>query len=200
MVVRIKGDKRSTTQSGSRSLRLESLEDRRLLSVTVPTGYATPSYKALLSSNGVSALATAASTGLSPAQLRQAYGFNNISFNGGTVAGNGAGTTIAIVDAYDDPNIASDLKAFDAKFGLADPTFTKVNQTGGTKMPTADADWSVEISLDVEWAHAIAPGAKIMLVEAASSSMSDLMTAVNYRPQCGRRGRGVDELGRRRVL
>src|SRR5262249_50727787 len=86
---------------------------------------------------------------------------------------------IAIVDAYDDPNIAGDLQKFDAAFGLPNPSFTKVNQTGGTKLPAANSGWATEIALDVEWAHAIAPGAKIVLVEANSSSMSDLMTAVN---------------------
>src|SRR5262249_11545073 len=119
-------------------------------------------------------------TGFSPSQVRHAYGFDQITFSYGTVVGDGSGQTIAIVDAYDDPNIASDLKAFDAKFGLADPTFTKVNQSGGTTMPAADGGWASEIALDVEWAHAIAPGASILLVEANSNSDSDLFTAVQY--------------------
>lgn len=171
-----KGKRRQS--SGNRTLRLEPLEDRQLLSLTVPAGYAIPDYKVLLSSNGVTALATAAPTGYTPAQLRLAYGFDKISFNG--VTGDGAGTTIAIVDAYDDPNIAADLHKFDVQFGLADPVFTKVNQYGSASPPTADAGWSVEIALDVEWAHAMAPKANILLVEAASSSMNDLMTAVDY--------------------
>ena len=116
--------------------------------------------------------------GYSPAQIKQAYGFNQISFNG--TAGDGTGTTIAIVDAYDDPNIASDLHQFDLAFGLPDPpSFTKVNESGGTSsFPAANSGWITEIALDVEWAHAIAPGAKILLVEANSSSFSDLLTAV----------------------
>src|SRR5437762_41574 len=90
-----------------------------------------------------------------PAQIRHAYGFDRITFSNGTVQGDGTGQTIAIVDAYDQPNIATDLHTFDTTFGLADPpSFTKVNQSGGTSYPTVDAGWGLEISLDVEWAHA----------------------------------------------
>src|SRR5262249_55449928 len=94
--------------------------------------------------------------------------------------GDGRNTTIAIVDAYADPNIANDLHQFDVQFGLADPVLTVVNQNGSTtNLPAADPGWITEIALDVEWAHAIAPGANILLVEANSASYSDLMTAVN---------------------
>src|SRR5205823_7091997 len=109
-----------------------------------------------------------------------AYGFDQISFNNGTVAADGSGTTIAIVDAYDDPNIANDLHQFDVKFGLPDPVFTKVNQNGGSTPPTADHGWASEIALDVEWAHAIAPKAAILLVEADDNSYGNLFTAVGY--------------------
>ena len=148
-------------------LRLENLEPR-----DVPAVVFTPDY-ILEHASGATPFGSTGPTGLSPAAIRQAYGFDQVSYTG-------AGTTIAIVDAYDDPTIASDLHAFDQKFGLADPTFTKVNQAGGSAMPTADAGWAGEISLDVEWAHAIAPGANILLVEANSASDSDLMTAVAY--------------------
>ncbi len=116
--------------------------------------------------------------GFAPSQISQAYGFNQISFNG--VAGNGSGQTIAIVDAYDDPNINSDLQTFDAQFGLPNPTFTVLNQNGGTSLPGSDSTggWEVEESLDVEWAHAMAPAANIVLVEANSADMNDLLTAV----------------------
>jgi hypothetical protein len=115
-----------------------------------------------------------------PAQIQQAYRFNKIAFNG--VAGNGAGETIAIVDAYDDPNIQADLNVFDTQFGLPGTTVTRVSQAGGTTYPAADSTggWELEESLDVEWAHAVAPGAKIMLVEASSPNDSDLLTAVSY--------------------
>jgi hypothetical protein len=119
--------------------------------------------------------------GFSPQQLRQAYGFNQITFNNGTVKGDGSGQTIAIIDAYSQPNIANDLKTFDLTYGLAaPPSFTVVNQYGGSTLPSADAVWGLEESLDVEWAHAMAPGARILLVEANSTNWSDLLTAINY--------------------
>jgi hypothetical protein len=152
-------------------LLVELLESRELLS-----GF-TPDY-VILPHAGATPFGSAGPTGMTPSQIRQAYGFNQITFNG--VAGNGAGATIAIVDAYDDPKIANDLHQFDLAFGLPDPTFTKVNQSGGATMPAANAGWSSEIALDVEWAHAIAPAAKILLVEANDSSYANLMTAVTY--------------------
>jgi hypothetical protein len=153
---------------------LENLEERTVPTVAYPTIHLFPG--ALVPHSGTSLPA-----GLSPSQVRTAYGFNLISFSNGTVAGNGSGQTIAIVDAYDQPNLASDLATFDSTFGIAaPPSFTKVNETGGTALPAANASWGLEESLDVEWAHAIAPGAKIMLVEANSSSLNDLLTAVNY--------------------
>ncbi|MCL4506320.1 MAG: peptidase S8/S53 subtilisin kexin sedolisin [Chloroflexi bacterium] len=93
--------------------------------------------------------------------------------------------TIAIVDAYDDPTAEKDLNVFSAQYGLppcttANGCFKKVNQTGGTKYPRANAGWALEISLDVQWAHAIAPGAKILLVEASSNSFANLLAAEDY--------------------
>jgi hypothetical protein len=123
--------------------------------------------------------ASAGPVGYTPAQVRHAYGFDQIRFAG--KPGDGSGTTIAIVDAYDNPNIASDLAAFDAYFGLqAPPSFTKVNQSGGSTLPAADAGWAQEIALDVEWAHAIAPAANILLVEANDKSATNLFSAVDY--------------------
>src|SRR6185436_7654884 len=125
-------------------------------------------------------MSTASPGGYTPAQVRHAYGFDNIFFANGTIAGDGAGTTIAIVDAYNNPTIANDLVQFSLAFGLPQANFTKVNQTGGTSYPANVAGWATEIALDVEWAHAIAPRANILLVEANSNSYNDLMTAVNY--------------------
>src|SRR5579884_1565892 len=120
-------------------------------------------------------------TGFSPQQISQAYNFNHITFNGGAIKGDGSGQTIAIVDPYSQPHIVSDLQTFDSTYGLsAPPAFTVVNQFGGTTLPVADASWGLEESLDVEWAHAIAPGAKLLLVEATSTNWPDLMAAVNY--------------------
>lgn len=116
-------------------------------------------------------------SGYSPIQIKGAYDLPS--------ADTGAGTTIAIVDAYDDPTAASDFDTFSQQFGL--PTiaggcncFTKVNQTGGTKYPRTNSGWALEISLDIEWAHAIAPQAHILLVEASSSSFTNLLAAEDY--------------------
>ncbi len=156
-----------------RSLVLEALETRELLSGLHPEYI-------LFSRDGATPMGTAGPTGMTPAQIRQAYGINQISFNNGTVTGDGSGTTIAIVDAYDDPNIANDLHQFDVKFGLPDPTFKKVNQSGGSSLPAANGGWASEIALDVEWAHAVAPGAGILLVEASDTSYSNLFAAATY--------------------
>ena len=108
-------------RAGSRRMRLETLETRCLLSATVP-GMAVPTYTHFASAP----YASSGPTGYTPAQMRAAYGFSNSNISSLT----GAGTTIAIVDAYDDPTIASDLQTFDKQFGLANPTFTKENQNG----------------------------------------------------------------------
>ena len=125
---------------------------------------------------------TLPTVGLTPAQVRTAYGFNQIALgtSGQPIAGDGSGQTIAIVDAYDDPTIASDLQQFDKVFGLPDASFTKAMPEG---TPAANAEWSEEIALDVEWAHAIAPGAKILLVEAPTASIQDMLQAVDYARQ-----------------
>ena len=118
--------------------------------------------------------ATKAPAGLTPGQIKAAYNFPT-SLTAGT------GQTIAIVDAYDDPTAASDLAAFSSQFKLpCNGCFSKVNQTGGTSYPKADPGWALEISLDVQWAHAIAPGAQILLVEANSPSFTNLMAAEDY--------------------
>jgi len=92
--------------------------------------------------------------------------------------------TIGIVDAYNDANVASDLTTFDTYYGLpactaANGCFTKVNESGGTSYPSSNSDWSLEISLDVEMAHAICQNCKVLLVEANSASLADLGTAEN---------------------
>src|SRR5262249_12452160 len=99
-----------------RSLRMEELELRNLLSAS---GFTTDYIEIPAASSGIS--------GYTPAQIRAAYGFSNLSF--GSVAADGTGQTIAIIDAYNDPNIASDLAAFDKALGIAaPPSFKVVNQ------------------------------------------------------------------------
>jgi hypothetical protein len=125
---------------------------------------------------------TLLSSAYTPIQIRHAYGFDRVGFEDAThglVAGDGTGMTIGIIDWYDDPNIASDLAVFDNTYGIpAPPSFTKLNQTGGTIFPSANAQGAQEIAIDVEYAHAMAPGANILLVEANSSADSDLHAAV----------------------
>jgi kumamolisin len=90
------------------------------------------------------------------------------------VGGSGA---IAIVDAYDYPTAAADLNTFSTQFGLPPANF-QVVYANGTR-PSTDCGWNQEAALDIEWAHAMASGATIYLVEAASSSLSDLLAAVD---------------------
>ncbi len=131
-----------------------------------------------ITADGAQPDATTGPSGLAPATIQAAYGFPTAK----TV---GAGQTIAIVDAYGDPTAEPDLASFSSQYGLpacstVSGCFSRVNQTGGTIHPPTDAGWALEISLDVQWAHAIAPAAKILLVEATTSSFANLMTAEDY--------------------
>jgi subtilase family serine protease len=168
----------------TRVVMAEVLETRRLLSaIPNPSAFALNELAYPQGDGPPSSDATASPQGYSPTQIKDAYGISNISF--GSVTGNGAGQTIAIVDAYNNPNLVdstsssfdtSDLHMFDAAMGLPDPpSFTKINQTGGTSYPATDDGWANEAALDVEWTHAIAPDANIVLVEANSTQLSDLL-------------------------
>jgi subtilase family serine protease len=130
---------------------------------------------------------------LTPAQVSHAYGFDAVRFVVGnnTYRADGTGQTIAIVDAYRAPNIFSDVDVFDRTYRATNRSESSLyNQYGPANSfltvatpqgtPSISSGWSQEIALDVEWAHAIAPGAKILLVEAKSSSMTDLLNAVDY--------------------
>jgi hypothetical protein len=117
-------------------------------------------------------------SGLTPAQLTHAYGLDAITFttpSGATVKGDGTGTTIALIEAYHDPTLVGDLQAFDRAYHLPDPSLNVVSLGGSG----SNAAWSLEESLDVEWAHAIAPGASIVVVEARSQSLAALQAAIN---------------------
>ncbi|MEZ0110282.1 hypothetical protein ABH920_004297 [Catenulispora sp. EB89] len=113
--------------------------------------------------------------GYGPSQLQSAYNLTSAS------ASNGAGRTIAIVDAYDDANAASDLAAYRSAAGLPAANFTKVNQNGQTSplpaAPPSGDDWTVEESLDLDMASAICPLCKIVLVEANDDSSDGLYVA-----------------------
>ncbi|MFF7351850.1 putative Ig domain-containing protein [Streptomyces filipinensis] len=123
-----------------------------------------------------SALAAAAPSGLSPANLHSAY---NLPTTGGS------GLTVAIVDAYNDPNAESDLATYRSTYGLsactkANGCFKQVSQTGSTtSLPTNDTGWAGEEALDLDMVSAVCPNCSIVLVEANSANDSDLGTAEN---------------------
>ncbi len=142
---------------------------------------------------------TSSPSGYYPGDLQSAYGLQSALANMTTPGG----ATVAIVDAYDDPYAASNLANYRTTMNSAiDPAtnlqgskipplcsstvtsgcvhFTKVNQTGGTSYPTANSSWSEEISLDLDMVSAICPDCNIVLVEASSSSFSNLAAAVAY--------------------
>jgi hypothetical protein len=179
-----------------RTLAIEALESRSLLSAIppLPLGWhAAPTSRVHWIANPTAG-GSSSPSGLSPSQVRGSYGlgiYNGGALSGGVtfkngVAGDGTGQTIAIVDAYDDPNAASDLNAFSTYYGLptfgggGGPTFTKLNQTGGAALPSTDPSspwsgsgsttWEMEESLDIEWAHVMAPMANIILFEASDAS------------------------------
>jgi subtilase family serine protease len=115
-----------------------------------------------------------APSGYGPSDLTSAY----------ALPSGGSGQTVAIVDAYDDPNAESDLGTYRSQYGLpacttANGCFKKVNETGGSTPPSADAGWAEEESLDVDMVSAVCPSCHILLVEASQPSTDDLGTAVN---------------------
>jgi len=120
-------------------------------------------------------------SGYGPADLRSAY---NLTATGS------ATQTVAIVDAYDDPNAEADLGTYRSQFGLSACTtvngcFRKVGQTGTSKPPRANGGWAQEISLDLDMVSAICPDCHILLVEASSASLTNLGTAVNTAARLG---------------
>ena len=151
--------------------------DSRAVCASPPSGYAHCHALVVTDAHG-NPYASVSPTGLDPGTIKSVYNFPTSS-----TAGSGA--TIAIVDAYDDPTAENDLGVFSSQYGLpacttANGCFKKVNQMGSTKYPRSNSGWALEISLDIQWAHAIAPGAKILLVEANSNSFSNLLAAEDY--------------------
>ena len=114
--------------------------------------------------------------GYSPSQLQNAYNLPSATA--------GSGQTVAIIDAYDNPNAELDLSVYRALFGLpacttANGCFKKVDQNGGTSYPTANSAWAEETSLDLDMVSAICPNCNILLVEASAASFQSLGTAVD---------------------
>ena len=116
-----------------------------------------------------------APAGYGPADLQSAYSLP---------AGGGSGQTIAIVDAYDDPTAEADLAVYRQQYGLpactsASGCFSKVDQRGDTSYPPADGGWDGEISLDLDMVSAVAPDARILLVEADDDDQANLGASVD---------------------
>ena len=120
--------------------------------------------------------ASTSPVGYVPAQIRHAYGLDLLT-NGG------AGQVIAIVDAYGSPTAQNDLNVFSDKFGL--PRTTVQIVYGGSRVTRANAGWALETSLDLEWAHALAPKAKIILAVASSASIANLVAAIDAATKAG---------------
>lgn len=120
--------------------------------------------------------------GLGPSDIQSAYNLSPTA---------GQGRTVAIVDAYDNPNAEADLAAYREHYGLpactsANGCFTKVNQKGETtNLPAPSPGWGLEISLDLDAVSATCPSCKILLVEANSSSLADLIPAVRTAQRLG---------------
>jgi hypothetical protein len=135
-----------------------------------------PGHAACLSQRLVPLSSTPEPPGLSPQQLHAAYALPLESAEQ---------QTIAIVDAYDDPNAEADLGVFDQHYGLPECThangcFTKVNQQGlstPASLPKANGEWSIEISTDIQVAHSLCENCHILLVEAESDLFPDLEAA-----------------------
>jgi hypothetical protein len=202
------GKHRSVRNARRPRLWIEPLEDRRLLAASVapwqplatwpPSGASSPpasssDFSAALNLIQASAFAqTPGQRGYSPAQLQQAYGFSQLTGLPGNNYNNaGLGETIAIVDPFNDPVIGHDVQQFDEHFNIggaaSDPTSTSflkvVNQYGGNPQTVLGPSYSFadkEESIDVEWAHAMAPGASILLVEAADFDPADINAAIQY--------------------
>jgi subtilase family serine protease len=133
--------------------------------------------------NGEPQVTSTSPTGLPPSAIQKVYNLSGLT----PTSNAGAGQIIAIVDAFNDANALADLNVFNKQYGYpALTTCTSLTQAGAcfeidkpSGAPAANADWQLEESLDIEWAHAEAPGAKIVLVEAKTSSNANLYAAVD---------------------
>lgn len=140
--------------------------------------------------NGQPMLAVANPTGLPPSAIKSVYNLSGLS----PTSGAGAGQIIAIVDAFHYAPALSDLNRFNSQYGYpALSTCTSLSQSGacfeqvhpGNTTPPTNSNWNLEEALDIEWAHAEAPGAKIVLVEATSNTNANLFAAVNLANSLG---------------
>jgi subtilase family serine protease len=186
-------ERRGSLDRQARRLTIEALEPRTMLAagplgklvgpqvIAVPTGtttesgpITTPNSQLVSPAVLIGQLPLPTTKGnYSPAQIRQAYGFDKLALNG-------AGQTIAIIDAFDDPTLWQDLQKFDQWFGLPDPNLTIAKQWVDGKAPAFNLTWGSEIALDVEWAHAIAPKANILLCESNTATWDNQFAMIDF--------------------
>jgi subtilase family serine protease len=154
----------------------------RVCSLTKKQGLASCSAHVVTDSKG-NFITYKSPSGFTPQDLRSAYKLS------GRASGN---PVVAIVDAYDDPTIKSDLDIFSKQFGLpllptcsgdisksSIPCFTKQSQRGTSALPALNKGWSMEIALDVETVHAVCENCSILLLEAGSPNMNNFMAAID---------------------
>jgi subtilase family serine protease len=137
------------------------------LAIADPQPTASPTFRVKPTSR------TSAPQGYSPAQMLHAYGFDDPAVSGQ----DGTGQVIAIVDAYGSPTIQNDVAYFCNYYKIPACNLIVATPQG---IPNRNAGWAFETTLDVEWAHAIAPGATILLVETANESWANLLGGVDY--------------------
>jgi len=144
-----------------------------------PTGEAHPGYGLFSCQVGASFANPPGSQCFDPYQMRTAYGVDSL-ISGGY---DGTGKTIVILDAFQNPNLVSQVATYNAFYGLPATDLTVVAPDGVPAFVPGDPNmtgWAEEISLDVEWAHNMAPGAKIVLVEGKDNNDDSLLSAFNY--------------------
>jgi subtilase family serine protease len=147
----------------------------------VPAGAARCHARVVTDAGGAPAV-TATPNGYGPSDLRSAYALPSATAGGGQ--------TVAIVDAYDDPNAEADLNVYRSNYGISSCTtangcFRKVGQDGGSTLPRANGGWAQEISLDLDMASAVCPNCKILLVEASSNLFTNLAAAEDTAARLG---------------
>lgn len=147
---------------------------------TVQSGHANCWAERLIGVPGATGVRPAAPSGMGPSDIRSAYALPDT----------GSGMTVAIVDAYDDPNAESDLATYREQYGLpacttANGCFRKADQRGGTDYPQGDSGWSEEITLDLDAVSAACPQCHILLVESDDNNNPTMYAAVDEAVRLG---------------
>jgi subtilase family serine protease len=136
----------------------------------------------ILTLAGATPFVTTGPAGYGPADFQSAYKLPSSSV--------GTGQTVALVDAYDDPEAEADLAVYRANYGLpacstANGCFRKVDQAGGAQFPPGNQGWAIEISLDLQAVSAVCPNCHLLLVEASSENMPDMVAAIDEAARLG---------------